>query len=434
MSSPADKSVLNIQKVTKKTDEEASEREAQPGPRIAHIAPVERIRTELVDQGACLPPISRLGFDVLSLVFELCSEDDWTAPLRIGVINRQWREVILATPRAWTFIRLDDRYGAKLTNFYFERSGRYLHHIHLNFQSDFNLFRTISHRIQCLTINPIHFNKISGLNLPNLTRIRLDSKAVYLSEVAASKFPALQHLTVPCIMSDAFPVTLAFPPLQSLQLVVYSDTAWIELAQGCQNSLISITLGIINARPSGTYPDLCLPKLRALWLTSLFDSPWPMDIKTPELATYVQRNLSQTPYHRLLHINLSSVTYLCLHYVPTLFRFPRRLTFNLAVGPSNAHLEILAQFNTGDSICPLLMLLVLNMPGMSLVDRQAAQDDMDEWNIRHRPGLVTRVTGPGQSLDFPEVTRASVCETAASVIPYSQKKTPQCGQGMPCTV
>jgi hypothetical protein len=430
MSSPADKCTPNIRNVTEITDEAISKCEAQPDLRIAHIPPMERSRTELVDQEQCLSPISRLGFDVLSLVFELCSEDDWTAPLRIGVINRQWREVILATPRAWTFIKLDDSYGAKLTNFYFERSGGYLHHTRLDDQSDFDLFRTIPHRIQCLTINPIYLGGLSDLSFPNLTRLRLYGD-VYLSQIAASKFPALLHLSASCIISDAFLVKLAFPPLQSLQLVVYSDTAWIELAQACKNSLLSVRLIISNGMGPGTYPDLYLPRLRALWFTSLFDTGWPMDIKTPELATYVQYHSLLRSCRHLLHKDSSTVASLCLHFVPSLSSFTRLHTFNLARGTSNAHLDIMVQLNAGDGICPLLRLLVLNMPGMSLVARRDAQEVMDEWSMRHRPGLVTRVTGPEHSLDLPEVPKASVCEGGASVVLYSHKSR-QCGQSMPC--
>jgi hypothetical protein len=102
MSSPADKCASNVRNVTKITDKTTSKCEAEPELRIAHSPPEEIRGTELVDQEPCPIPINRLGFDILSLVFELCSEDDWTAPLRIGVINRQWREVILATLRAWT--------------------------------------------------------------------------------------------------------------------------------------------------------------------------------------------------------------------------------------------------------------------------------------------------------------------------------------------
>jgi hypothetical protein len=54
---------------------------------------------------AWIAPIRRLNTDILSIIFEMCGEDNWKTPLRIAATCRDWRNLVLATPRAWEFLR-----------------------------------------------------------------------------------------------------------------------------------------------------------------------------------------------------------------------------------------------------------------------------------------------------------------------------------------
>ena len=367
-------------------------------------------RVELMDQTARSSPVRRLVSDVLSIIFEMCSEDSWTAPLQIGLVCRQWREVVLATPRAWTFIQLHTPDGAKLAAIYFERSGEYLHHVHLNELSDFDQARLVSHRIQCLRVNPLHFD-VTSMCWPNLTRLRLDITAISISDVTASNFPSLQHLAFPCVKSDQRDSEWSLPALQSLQFIATRDPTWAQLLHACRESLLSLRLGVPDEVQYLPPTKLYLPKLRALWLSSLFErTSWPVELTAPALDTYVQYQASYKMPNFLLHKDLSGVTCLCIHHVPTLSGFPRLRTFHLSVGPSNAHLEVMGQLDAGDEVCPRLETLKLNMPDMSSPELRAAQESMDNWSRHRRPALVTFITGlrPSQPLHLPEVTKTTV--------------------------
>src|ERR1700687_2688338 len=65
---------------------------------------VDRIRQNLRERTAWIAPVRKLSSDVLSLIFEFCAEDNWRTPLRISGVSRQWRDIALATPRAWAFL------------------------------------------------------------------------------------------------------------------------------------------------------------------------------------------------------------------------------------------------------------------------------------------------------------------------------------------
>jgi hypothetical protein len=97
--------VINAIKAIKETKEDLKDA-------LCALAEAQRRVTDLEKNlgqlRAWVAPIRRLPFDSLSLVFEFCGEDDWKTPLRISEVSRQWRSVVLETPRAWASLDLKD--------------------------------------------------------------------------------------------------------------------------------------------------------------------------------------------------------------------------------------------------------------------------------------------------------------------------------------
>src|ERR1700743_2438196 len=78
-------------------------------------------------------PVEQLNFDIMSIIFVMCGEADWTAPIRLSSVSRSWRACILDVPRAWATINLNnDSQNANVVKMYFERSAPCLLHLGLH--------------------------------------------------------------------------------------------------------------------------------------------------------------------------------------------------------------------------------------------------------------------------------------------------------------
>ena len=96
---------------------------------------------------AWIAPIRRLNTDILSLIFEMCGEDYWKTPLRIAATSRDWRNLVLATPRAWEFLLVRECKDIKTIKLFLERS------------------------------NPLHFTCIIGMRFPCFQSLHKGSNA-----------------------------------------------------------------------------------------------------------------------------------------------------------------------------------------------------------------------------------------------------------------
>jgi hypothetical protein len=83
---------------------------------------VVQLEREVEMMRAWIAPIRRVNTDILSLIFEICCEDDWKTPLRIAATSRDWRNLVLAPPRAWEFLPVRKRHDIKMIKLFLERS------------------------------------------------------------------------------------------------------------------------------------------------------------------------------------------------------------------------------------------------------------------------------------------------------------------------
>jgi hypothetical protein len=131
---------------------------------------INELTQQVKSRKSRIAPAKMATFDILSSIFERCSEIDWKSPLRIGSVSRRWRETILHTPRAWCFIDISNL-DEGCVRAYFERSGQCNLHVALDDLYEVGRLTPIAHRIQCLVI-PFLLEHLENLTFPRLTRLR----------------------------------------------------------------------------------------------------------------------------------------------------------------------------------------------------------------------------------------------------------------------
>jgi hypothetical protein len=128
MWSPADKSALpsNVDKIQarieiQRVNGEIEETEMQLAQTQLRL---DILKRELAEREAWLAPIRTISHDELTIVFNVCAEMDWIAPMRLATVCRAWRNAVLANPRAWSQIHPKSTRALKLIPLYLERSGQ----------------------------------------------------------------------------------------------------------------------------------------------------------------------------------------------------------------------------------------------------------------------------------------------------------------------
>jgi len=110
MSSPTDSNAFSshaeIEKVKKEIEQ--LEYELQEAVQIFEKAKSHmlRLKKKLEERKASIAPIRAIPVEILIEIFLLASKDDDLAPVILSGVCRWWRNTILATPRAWSFIRI----------------------------------------------------------------------------------------------------------------------------------------------------------------------------------------------------------------------------------------------------------------------------------------------------------------------------------------
>jgi F-box-like len=346
-------------------------------------ARVVALTKDLEERHAWIAPVRKLPVEILSEIFIFTSEVDDLSPVTITGVCSLWREVIISTPRAWSLIYADRLYsldwGAHvypgLLSQYFstfiERSNPCLLHISMpenQFDEESDIYRPHSaeevvlsavHRIQCLSITSRQLNHFAPEVFPNLTRLTL-SNGIYEIQVSffsRSRFPCLRYLNCGgCGMENSpQPGTTLFPPLQYLVLDTEEDE-WIELVQGCADSLVGLELFGGVDFPMAT---ISFPKLNSLAFSSLYGVAMPIEAKTPALQSYVQlSNSVPGMQHRVFHDDIKKVTHLRIDCLLDLADFVtlRVLQYQLVrlESPSEVIHIILDRLQESKETCPAL--------------------------------------------------------------------------------
>jgi hypothetical protein len=284
---------------------------------------IAEMQRDLHERKCWIAPIRKVPTEVLTDILLFTSEMDDLAPVKFSAVNRLWRNIILATPRAWSFIHLrrqydkhihrrnDGHYFSSYKTTYFQRSKPRLLHLCLPDVEGFyptlsiSIIKEQAHRIQCLTTSAYVLSTTrSALEcelFPYLQTLTVADQGAGIkldtSFFSVSKFPALQILRWPrCSPSTNTSPTISpsfFPPLQHLSLSVVV-TSSMDILQSCAATLKS--LDISYDRRSTSTTQISFPVLRFLTIrsNSSFEGRPPL-VKaiTPILASLEVLSLSQ---------------------------------------------------------------------------------------------------------------------------------------------
>lgn len=295
----------------------------------AAVRRIPELKKKLSKCRAFIAPVRKLSFDVLSLIFEFCGEDEWKTAMKIATVSRKWRETILLTPRAWAFIDLKKCEDDYLIDLYFQRSGQLPLHLYLPDTRLLEEIFNIAHRLRCLALTSFR-PQDDELIFPNVESFSIvdHGLSVKLYDINAARFPALRRFQCKPVLEYDETATsqgdrLTFAPLRTLSLDVYASRAWIKLAQSCQNSLVSLELYVGDEYSRDSHKRCTFPVLKYLHINLEFSPPaiWATDFVTPILTSYDET--SSFTRKALSHRDLDTVEYLRSDLIPSLDQIPK---------------------------------------------------------------------------------------------------------------
>lgn len=280
-------------------------------------------------------------------------------PLSIAAVSRFWRETILRSPRAWSYLRLYQCDSDNLVALFFRRGGRCPLHTFLPDNRRFELLTNTIARLECLSIDTRTFIA-ETLVFPNVKRLSIrddgaTTNRISLDTVHISRFPVLRHLKCGSEFKhdlDSWSKSaLNIAPLETLSIIVVPDPAWIKIIQSCNTSLKSLMISYCISGMSIESPDLTFLVLEYLEISDCVEESGRYQLKfsTPCLKSYVEQTeeeLIASPLHR----DLRTVKYTYFDYVPNLAAFPH--LHILQMGPGLLNGTVLAVLSVDPSLCP----------------------------------------------------------------------------------
>lgn len=271
---------------------------------------VTELLKELTERCAWIAPCRRAPMEILSLIFEYCGKEEWKSPLRIAAVSKRWRNIVLGTPSAWSYLNMARRWKRDVISTYLQRSAQCPLHI-FSPKSSVVPLSMIAHRLHCLSIETIPLG-IDGMIFPSLTWLsfRHDVYGKTPLLIRRTWFPSLRHLSCGPIISSLQTEWTPddFPPLLTLFLIEPPDFIWFSIVRACRNTLSSLRLHLDVPFSQGGEHQIVLPRLQCLELQNLIggDRSWPIGIETPMLETYIEHH-HELGRDETLHTDLANV-------------------------------------------------------------------------------------------------------------------------------
>jgi len=248
---------------------------------------------------AWISPMRRLPFEIISEIMVMSAQLVWWSPALLSRVCRFWRDVAIATPRAWSLMDLRSEPSCKFASLFFERSSPCrLHFAVLGISPAsqmcyVDLFRRFSERIECLVLTQDSKELIRG-EYKNLTRLSINYPLTYipLDYLAIKWFPNLQFVDSGFSL-HGIPDFMAVPSWKAppiLHLVVKTDfhSAWVAAIRMCAKTLRTLHVHVSHKGEGRGHPGFELPELFHLAITTEVNRhvPWHFTAKTPSLKTF----------------------------------------------------------------------------------------------------------------------------------------------------
>jgi len=396
---------------------------------------VDTLRRDLKKRKAWVALVRRLPFDVLSAIFVWCASVDWDSPVRIVGVCRVWREVILETPTAWSFVDLYSEMPAEGINMFFERSRQVPLHISLPKSTPFELLSSMAHRICCLTLLSLS-SLPSNAVFPSTRRLSIPYRrgGMPLSFVNTHRFPALIHLATPStsVYGASSPSTsnFVFPPLKSWRLCVGLDLSWSANLSLCQNTLVSLSLHDHVKGRLVVKQQILLPALKYLQLFARDTLKREvLDLKTPVLETYTEYVSGTKLMESPIHTDINTAREMRFNNTPSLSYCAGVQRLQLFHSTSNEILAVLQQLAVDSGISPALQIIEL-VASDRWVTVAPHMDALFETNCsRSRP---IRLIVSSDESTLPGVIPVTVRLFTLPLLDLLIHRILQCEDGMPC--
>ncbi|KIM28518.1 hypothetical protein M408DRAFT_23575 [Serendipita vermifera MAFF 305830] len=349
---------------------------------------IANLEKDIYERRAWIAPIRKLGFDVLSLIFERCSEGEWNAPLKIGAVSRGWRTVVLNTPYAWSIIDLEYLKDIDAVDTYLRRSGTSPIHARILYDAQERL-RNISNRISCAFI----WFTLESENLifPCLRRLRIGNNppAQYFK---SSRFPALRHLVYTGHLhymetDDSSSHFEDFPLLETLATHTMPERRLSILLRTCSSTLVTLSLAYVFDSQ-----DTCTIKLPSLIFLRIHRGEarsweWPLNLVTPALQSYIETDDLQS-HDGTIHKSLENVTNLRLSRMPPLSKCIQLRRLQIATRDELVY-PILKELAVDKNFCPNLEAIEVHLaPGAPVNKDEITLMTLEITKMRERPFQV----------------------------------------------
>jgi F-box-like len=283
------------------------------------------LTTDLEERRAWIAPIRKLPSELLSEIFVFGSEMEHLAPVTITEVSRLWRDVVLATPRAWSRIHIVTKHEHRIQPYistFIARSDPCLLHICVpdrygylsSAHKSLAALGSALSRIQCLSIPGGQLETFGQKGMPNLIRLSITSGAFAMQPflINHSRFPRLRSIHSTESEWAKSPSFAGFPPLTHLSLLIDRQLIWFDMLKSCLATLKALKLVNSIKIPLIQSDTITFPRLKSLSLLFLADGQdaiWPLSIVTPALTSYeeyIGRDNGRGTFHR----DVKSVIYL----------------------------------------------------------------------------------------------------------------------------
>ncbi|KIM25323.1 hypothetical protein M408DRAFT_26310 [Serendipita vermifera MAFF 305830] len=354
--------------------------------------------------GSQTSPIRNIPYDILSKIFITCSKIEVLSPLKITSVCRRWRETILATPLAWTYIcgaGIDEgSISAKKYSRLLQLSNQHMlfgqvNHLLISCPFRYRLgvsrrtcacpkiemvFSEYSNRLRCLSIDLSWLaNTYPTIRFPNLEHLTLTT-SVNSNKLDMSRFPKLWRLRIPNNHTDIRRLDFANPHrphLRHLEIGVLPYDLWTPLVGMFINSLRTLVLSeqFVTGQMSGRKMEF--PHLRALVIHNSDDSVSKQDglleLSVPRLIYWEYRSRHKAPlpgiiwdHRELAHIRTTQLFHLC--------DYPSLRILQIE-DPHCKHLaDIASQLQSDRKLCPELHRIEAKIKESSLSVRNYTND------------------------------------------------------------
>jgi hypothetical protein len=313
---------------------------------IATELKLEALRKSVTERKAWIAPIRKLPHEVLSHIFVEVSMDDWKGPLILQGVSRWWRDVVVGSPRAWTFMPLfewDHGGYSDLVSLFIERSRNATLHIYVRDYYSLPQVKILAHRIECMELYMLlntmtyfipreyNFTRLERLQLSSANWVLDSDRMPQISEWDMMYFPNLKflHLAVWDPLLLAIATSPRFPLIRHLKVVCGDPSPLTDILVKCAKSLESIDLNYWgpSSKSPDTTPIIRLPFLKYIQLTANVGKTgphWYIEGSTPNLEAYFEDGF--WPTIDTFKLDVSNVTFLLALMAPDLSRFPRLVT------------------------------------------------------------------------------------------------------------